>query len=84
MLGMQAGELKRLKDSQPGAYDAVIAKATWKYYVLRVRGKMDSYNNVTRLKSHVINVAPVKWAEEGKLLLADIAKYGELVPAANA
>ena len=75
IMGISATELKRLKDTSPAGYDEVIAKAMWKQYVLRVRGKMDTYNNVTRLKTHVIAPAPVKWAEEGKLLLDDIAKY---------
>ena len=80
LLGMPADQLKKLKDSDTSAYDAVLAKATWRRYVFRVRGKMDTYNQITRLKSHALSMAPVKWADEGKLLLADIAKYGDLTP----
>ena len=46
--------------------------------------QMDTYNNNTRLKSHCLTASPVKFVEEGKLLLADIAKYGDLTPAEEA
>ena len=78
LMGMPAQELKKLKDNNTSAYDAVIQKATWRQYVMRVRGKMDTYNGTSRFKSHVLSVTPVKYAEEGKLLLADIAKYGPI------
>ena len=81
ILGMKADELKRLKTNDTPAYEAVIANATWKRNLLRVRGKMETYNGNTRMKSHVLSATPVKFAEEGKLLLADIAKYGDLEPA---
>ena len=84
LMGMPAQELKKLKDNNTSAYDAVIQKATWRQYVMRVRGKMDTYNNNTRLKSHCLTASPVKFVEEGKLLLADIAKYGDLTPAEEA
>ena len=51
--------------------------------MLRVRGKMETYNGETRMKTHVTSAAPVKFVEEGKLLLADIAKYGDLSPKAD-
>ena len=59
LLGMPADQLKKLKDSDTSAYDAVLAKATWRRYVFRVRGKMDTYNQITRLKSHALSMAPV-------------------------
>ena len=80
ILGAKADDLKRLKDQSQQQYEAALGKAQWKQMVLRVRGKMETYNGVTRMKTHVTSAAPVKFAEEGKLLLADIAKYGDLTP----
>ena len=72
------------KEGVGGAtYDAVIAKAQWKQYVVRVRGKMDTYNGNSRLKSHVLSAKPIAFAEESKLLLAEIAKYG-VTPSSDA
>jgi replication factor A1 len=76
LLGIKADDLKKLKDTSPAQYEAALAKGQWKQYVLRTRGKMDSYNNNTRLKSHVLSAASIKFAEEAKLMLSDIAKYG--------
>ena len=75
ILGAKADDLKRMKDHSPQQYEAALSKAQWKQMVLRVRGKMETYNGVTRMKTHVTSASPVKFAEEGKLLLADIAKY---------
>ena len=49
ILGMKADELKRLKSSDTPAYEAVIANATWKRQLLRVRGKMETYATPTRM-----------------------------------
>jgi hypothetical protein len=43
----------------------------------QVRGKMETYQDKTRLKTHVLRAEKVNYAAEGKLLLEDIAKYGE-------
>ena len=68
------------QDNDLAQYEAVLAQATWKPYLLRVRGKMETYQDKSRLKSHVLSAAPINWAGETKLLLADIAKYGNLSP----
>lgn len=75
ILGHKADDLKRLKDESPQRYEATVAACSWKQFVLRVRGKMETYNGNTRMKSHVMSATPVKFAEECKLLLADIQKY---------
>jgi len=82
LLGVKADDLKRYKDASQSQYEAAIAQGQWKHYILRARGKMETYNDKTRLKSHVYSATPVKFVEEGKLLLSEIAKYGALEAAA--
>ena len=81
LVGMKAGELKAIKDADQHAYEAVIDGAQWKRYVMTVRGKVETYQDVSKLKVHIIRAAPVNYANEGKTLLADIAKYN--LPAAE-
>ena len=40
-------------------------------FVLRVRGRMDTYQGQSRLKQNLLRATPINYAEEGKLL----AKY---------
>ena len=75
ILGAKADDLKALKDESSSRYDGMLAKAQWKPYVLRVRGKMETYQGNSRLKCHVLRVSPINYAEEAKNLLAEIAKY---------
>ena len=37
--------------------------------------KVETYNDVSKLKVHIFRASPVNYANEGKTLLADIAKY---------
>jgi len=80
LLGMKADELKRAKDTDTSRFESILQQAQWKPYTFRVRAKMDSYNGTSRLKSHVVSASKPKWAEEAKLLLADINKYELPVP----
>ena len=75
IIGAKADDMKKLKDTNPKEYEQSLSNAAWKQYVLRVRGKMETYNGITRMKTHVMTASPVKYADEAKLLLADIQKY---------
>ena len=81
LIGKKAGELKALKETDQHAYEAVIDGAQWKRYVMTVRGKVETYQDQSKLKVHIIRAAPVNFANEGKTLLSDIAKY--ILPAAE-
>ena len=81
LIGKKAGELKAIKDADQHAYEAIIDGAQWKRYVMTLRGKVETYQDVSKLKVHIIRAAPVNYANEGKTLLADIAKYN--LPAAE-
>jgi len=75
ILGKSADELKALKDVSQDEYDAVLALAAWRPFNMRVRGKMDTYNDVSRLKLQIWKMEPVNFATEARLLLKDCFKY---------
>ena len=58
-LGKKAGELKAIKDADQHAYDAVIDGAQWKRYVMTLRAKVATYNDVSKLKVHIFRASPV-------------------------
>lgn len=82
LLGKSADELKRLKDENNTAYEAALQRVQWHHFNVRVRAKMDTYNQQTRLKVAPLTMMPVNYATEGKLLLADINQYE--LPSASA
>ena len=49
--------------------------ALWRPYVFRVRARLDTYNQVSRMKSALVSCAPLNFVTEGNLLLKEIAKY---------
>ena len=74
LIGKKAGELKAIKDADQHAYEAIIDGAQWKRYVMTLRGKVETYQDVSKLKVHIIRAAPVNYANEGKTLLAEIGR----------
>ena len=79
LLGKNAGELKRLKDTEPQQFEDWVAERQFKRYVMTMRAKEETYQDKSRLKVHVIRAANLNFVTEGKTLLADIAKY-DLTP----
>jgi len=68
LLGKKADELKRLKDENRPAYDAVVQRATWRPMLYRLRAKMETYNDQSRFKGAIMSATPINFATEGKLL----------------
>ena len=82
LLGKKADELKRIKDANKAEFEAIVASAMWKPSLFRLRAKMETYNDTSRVKAAILTAAPINYVNEGKLLLKDIAKYN--LPAAVA
>ena len=53
----------------------MLALAAWRPFNMRVRGKMDTYNDVSRLKLQIWKMEPVNFATEARLLLKDCFKH---------
>jgi len=73
--GKSADDLKAIKDQSPSEYEAILDAQQWKQYVMRLRGKMDTYNGQSRLKLQFMRIEPVNFSAEARLMLADIKKY---------
>jgi replication factor A1 len=76
LLGKTADDLKELKETDEQLYDDVLSKATFKRMVMRIRAKMDTYQDVSRQKLQVLSVAPINYATEARALLKEIELYG--------
>ncbi|CAG2245720.1 RFA1 [Mytilus edulis] len=74
VLGKSADELGDLKDSNEAAYDQVFQDAMFKSYIFRLRAKIETYNDESRLKTICMNATPVDWAEQSRRLIEEIEK----------
>lgn len=61
-------------------FEEVLNSAKWQPLAMRMRAKKETYNNVTRTKVHVMAPNKVNFVPEGKLMLAEIAKYNLDLP----
>lgn len=75
IIGKSADELKAIKDTSFDAYEQVLNDAQWKPVVMRMRAKMETYNQQSRPKMHVLGTSNISFVSEGKALLADINLY---------
>ncbi|XP_031572203.1 replication protein A 70 kDa DNA-binding subunit-like [Actinia tenebrosa] len=79
ILGHTAKEVGELRDSgNEGAFDQLFANAEFKSYVFKIRAKMETYNEETRLKCSVVGVKPVDYKQDSKRLLEDIQRLMSL------
>ncbi|KAL9980927.1 hypothetical protein ACROYT_G009569 [Oculina patagonica] len=75
ILNTTAGNLGQLKDSgDEPAFDQVFLHSNFKTYTFRIRAKMETYNDETRLKCTSVNVAPLDFKQESRRLIAEIKK----------
>ncbi|XP_043191580.1 replication protein A 70 kDa DNA-binding subunit-like [Amphibalanus amphitrite] len=59
VLGISADELGRMRDSDPERFQAVFNRATFKQFNMKLRAKMESYNDESRMRVVVSAAAPV-------------------------
>ncbi|XP_052075679.1 replication protein A 70 kDa DNA-binding subunit-like [Mytilus californianus] len=74
ILGKPADELGDLKDTNEAAYDQAFQDAMFKSYIFRLRAKIETYNDESRLKTVCVNATPVDWAEQSRRLIEEIEK----------
>ncbi|CAH3021049.1 unnamed protein product [Porites evermanni] len=79
ILKRTAAEIGELKDSGDDRnFDAVFSEASFKTFNFRIRAKMETYNDETRLKCSVVNAAPLDFKQESKRLIDEIKKLSAL------
>lgn len=76
LLDIKADELGELRSNDEVKFDQVFQKCLFKEYIFKLRSKVEVYNEESRLKSAVVNVAPVDYVQYGKYLVGEIGKLG--------
>uniref|UniRef100_A0A2P2I042 Replication protein A subunit n=1 Tax=Hirondellea gigas TaxID=1518452 RepID=A0A2P2I042_9CRUS len=72
VLGSTAQEMGAMKEENPDMFLAVVSAASFKEYTFKLRVKMDTYNDESRLKTIVQSVEPVNPVEYNKRLIKEI------------
>lgn len=79
MLNTTASDIGQLKDSGDElAYDRIFSEATFKTYNFRIRAKMETYNDETRLKCSCVGATPLDFQKECRRLMEEIRKLEAL------
>ena len=59
MLGISADELGKMRDSNPESFQEVFNRANFKQFNLKLRAKMETYNDENRMRVVVSAATPV-------------------------
>ncbi|KAI1903264.1 hypothetical protein AGOR_G00025420 [Albula goreensis] len=74
ILGHDADYLGKLKESSEAAFDEVFQQANFSTYNFRIRVKLETYNDESRIKATVMDLHPVDHKEYSRRLIANIRK----------
>ncbi|XP_069082241.1 replication protein A 70 kDa DNA-binding subunit [Pleurodeles waltl] len=74
ILGQNAAYLGDLKEKNEQAYEEVFQNANFRTYTFRIRVKLETYNDESRIKGTVMDVKPVDHKEHAKRLIMNIRK----------
>ncbi|EIE20008.1 hypothetical protein COCSUDRAFT_19010 [Coccomyxa subellipsoidea C-169] len=71
LLGISADEIATLKEDEtnPGPYEAVLKRAQWSEWVLRVQSRTQEYNGELRQRLSVASLKPVSYVEESRRMV---------------
>ncbi|KAL5017372.1 hypothetical protein ScPMuIL_006961 [Solemya velum] len=74
LLGKSAQELGDLRETNEVAFDQVFQEAMFQSYSFRLRCKVETYNDESRLKTICMAATPISWQEYGRRLIDEINK----------
>lgn len=72
VLGKGADEIGQLKENDVSSYDRMFAEANFKSYIFRLRAKMETYNDESRLKTVCVQASPISYPEYNQKVISDI------------
>ncbi|KAF9216407.1 Replication factor A protein 1 [Podila verticillata] len=77
----EAGEVitgKKAYDlvTRPGEVKPTFDQANFKSYIFRCRAKQEVFNDEAKIRYAIIDITPVNWVEESKLLLSKLKEFG--------
>ncbi|KAF7244234.1 Replication protein A 70 kDa DNA-binding subunit [Varanus komodoensis] len=79
ILGQSAAYLGELREKDDYAFGEVLQKAMFSTYEFRIRVKVETFNDESRLKATMMDVSPVNHKEYGKRLIMNIRKNAALL-----
>ncbi|XP_053313074.1 replication protein A 70 kDa DNA-binding subunit [Spea bombifrons] len=74
ILGQNAAYLGELKEKNEQAYEEVFQNANFRSYTFRVRVKLETYNDESRIKATAMDVKPIDHKEYSRRLIMNIRK----------
>ncbi|KAJ8276045.1 hypothetical protein COCON_G00077970 [Conger conger] len=74
ILGQDADYLGKLRESSEASFDEVFQQANFNTYNFRIRVKLETYNDESRIKGTVMDVHPVDHREYSRRLISSIRK----------
>uniref|UniRef100_A0A4W3KHH6 Replication protein A subunit n=1 Tax=Callorhinchus milii TaxID=7868 RepID=A0A4W3KHH6_CALMI len=75
ILGQNCLYLGELKDSNEQAFEEIFQQANFRSYTCRIRVKLETYNDESRIKATMMDVKPVDHKEYSKRLIMNIRKH---------
>lgn len=74
ILGQSTAYLGELKEKNEHAFEEVFQNANFRSFTFRIRVKLETYNDESRIKATVMDVKPVDYREYGRRLITNIRK----------
>ncbi|KAF1565655.1 UNVERIFIED_CONTAM: Replication protein A 70 kDa DNA-binding subunit, partial [Eudyptes pachyrhynchus] len=74
ILGQNTMYLGELKEKNEQAFEEVFQNANFRSFTFRIRVKLETYNDESRIKATVMDVKPVDFRDYGRRLIANIRK----------
>ncbi|XP_014677373.1 PREDICTED: replication protein A 70 kDa DNA-binding subunit-like [Priapulus caudatus] len=74
VLGVDASALGTYKTDDEDKFHQVFTEATFKPHIFKLRTKMETYNDESRLKTVCMMAQPVNWCEYNQRLIDDIQR----------
>lgn len=72
LMGVSANDMGKMKEDNPTEYDNYFAEVNFKPFLFRMRAKMETYNDETRLKTTVVEAKPFDPVSYGGVLAQQI------------
>ncbi|KAI8884645.1 putative replication factor-A protein 1 [Backusella circina FSU 941] len=72
VMNMTAAEFINLKENDNAAAQEVVNKALYKTYNFKVRAKTETFNDLARVKYHVLEANPIDYCKESEEMVTEI------------
>ncbi|KAM5215481.1 replication protein A 70 kDa DNA-binding subunit [Hipposideros larvatus] len=74
VLGQSTTYLGELKEKNEQAFEEIFQNANFRSFIFKIRVKLETYNDESRIKATVMDVKPVDYREFGKRLIMNIRR----------